>query len=165
MRLFLSGVERTLHRQKPEKDKQIVNVVPPGKYSADVHALVSDGISVGLVLETHFCESRSQGFQVSSRSRRLQASVAAFCLETLNISKKGLSKTSISFLLLYLYLQVRNNENSSEKCQKLEKFILQMMMTFLKNFGKIYKFWSLESRSRISILGLGIFNKVSVSKF
>jgi len=39
------------------------------------------------------------------------------------------------------------------------------MTTFWKNFGKMHKFWSLESRHRISSLGLGIFDEVSVSKF
>jgi len=40
-----------------------------------------------------------------SRSRRLQVSITAFCLETLNFAKKWLSKTSIIptvFCLLYL---------------------------------------------------------------
>jgi len=34
---------------------------------------------------------------------------------------------------------------------------------FLKNFGKVDKFWSFESRSRTSSLGLGVFDEVSVS--
>ena len=35
----------------------------------------------------------------------------------------------------------------------------------MKNFGKINKFWNLESQSVISNLGLGFFYDVSVSKF
>ena len=34
-----------------------------------------------------------------------------------------------------------------------------------KKFGKMHKFWSLESRFRTSSLGLGVFDEVSVSKF
>jgi len=37
--------------------------------------LISDGVSrLGFGLETHFCDSRSRRFQVSSRSRRFQVS-------------------------------------------------------------------------------------------
>ena len=55
------------------------------------------GLGLGLeTLETQFCMSPSPRFQVSSLSRRLQVLVTAYCycLETLNITKKWLSKTS-----------------------------------------------------------------------
>jgi len=52
-----------------------------------------------------------------------------------------------------LDLQARNNSNMSEKRQKSEKIQLASGGDIvLKNFGKIHKFWSLESRSRISSL-------------
>jgi len=55
-------------------------------------------------------------------SRRLLVSVTAHCPETLNAATVWLSKTSITqeFFCL-LYLQVRNNQNMSDKCQKFEK--------------------------------------------
>ena len=37
------------------------------------------------------------------------------------------------------------------------------MTTFKSKFGKMLKFWRLESRSQIS--SLGVFDEVSVSKF
>jgi len=52
-------------------------------------------LSLETSLETHFCESRSRMFQLSSRSRRLHVSVTAYCHELLNIAKKWLGKTSI----------------------------------------------------------------------
>jgi len=42
-------------------------------------------------------------------------------LETLNIAKKWFSKICIFKQFLFVYLQVRNNENMSEKCQKFKK--------------------------------------------
>jgi len=47
-------------------------------------------------LKTHYCDFASlslEGFR--SRPRRLQVSVTAYCLETFNIPKKWLSKTSV----------------------------------------------------------------------
>jgi len=63
-------------------------------------------------LEINFCESLSRRFRVSSRSQRLQVSVTACCLETVNIPKKWLSKTLIiqRFFRL-LNLQARSNQN------------------------------------------------------
>jgi len=55
-------------------------------------------------LETHFCESRSRRFQVSLRS---------YCLETLNIAKKWLSKTSI--------FAGKKQPEQVRKCQKFKK--------------------------------------------
>jgi len=52
---------------------------------------------------TFFCKSwsRSRWFQVSCRSRRLQVSVTANCLGTLNNAKKWLSKTSVIQRVFY----------------------------------------------------------------
>jgi len=41
--------------------------------------------------------------------------------ETLNIAKKCLIKISVIQRFFLLYLQVKNNPNTSEKCQKFEK--------------------------------------------
>ena len=74
--------------------------------------LSSDGVSrLGLdletSLETHFSEFRSRRFQVSSRSRSRRFQVSRLWI----LQRNG----------CLLYLQVRNNQNISEKCQKLEK--------------------------------------------
>jgi len=98
-------------------------------------------------LETHFCESRSRRFQISSRSRRLQ--VSRFWI----LQRNGLVKFLQSNNFCLLHLQVRNNQNRSEKCQKFENNPLRSDDIFLK-FSKNYKFWRLESRS---------FNQVSVT--
>jgi len=63
-------------------------------------------------LETYFCQSRSRRFQVS---------IISYCLETLNIAKKWLSKTIIQWVFCNVYLLVRNSQNRSEKCKKFEK--------------------------------------------
>ena len=80
----------------------------------------------------------------------LQVSVTAYCLENLNIEKKWLGRTSIiQRVFCSLHLQVRNNQNRSEKCPKFEKNKLRSDDNiFLKNFRKIHKFWSLDSQSR-----------------
>ena len=51
-----------------------------------------------------------------------------------------------------LYLQVRNNRNKSEKCEKFEVQFWSDDDSCLKIFGKNHKFWSVESRSRIQSL-------------
>jgi len=64
-------------------------------------------------------------------------------------------------------MQVRNNQNRSEKCQKFEKIQLRTDGdSFLKNFGKIPKFWSLGLEFQVSSLSLslGIFDEVAVFK-
>ena len=40
-------------------------------------------------------------------------------------------------------------------------------MTTLTKFGKMHKFWSIESRLELQVLsrGLGVFDEVSVSNF
>jgi len=59
-----------------------------------------------------------------------------------------------------LYLQVSNNQNTSEKSQKFEKIQVRIDdETFLINFGKMHKFWSLESRSRGFWWSLGLVSK------
>jgi len=46
----------------------------------------------------------------------------AYCLETLNIARMWLRKSFvIQRVFSLLYLQARNSENMSEKCQKLKK--------------------------------------------
>ena len=65
-----------------------------------------------------------------------------------------------------MYFQVRNNQNMSEKYQKFEKNSAQKCDDILlKNFGKMHKFWSLETWSRSfwwSVV-LGVFDEVLVS--
>jgi len=51
-----------------------------------------------------------------------------------------------------LYLQVRNNQNTLEKCQKFEKNSSQKWWRHFFQLGKTHKFWSLQSRSRTSSL-------------
>jgi len=55
---------------------KVVDIDPQGSigpFKGSINS--SDGVSrLGLDLETHFCESRSRTFQVSSRSRRFQVS-------------------------------------------------------------------------------------------
>ena len=46
-----------------------------------------------------------------------------------------------------------------------KKFKLGSDDSFLKNFAKIHKFWSLGLEFQVLSLGLGIFYEVSVSKF
>ena len=46
-------------------------------------------------------------------------------LETLNIAKKWFIQFSTIQIFLFVVLQVRNNQNMSEKCQKLEKFLVR----------------------------------------
>jgi len=117
----------------------------------------SDGVSrLVLGLETHFCESRPrfQRFQVTSQfwSRRLQVS-------RLWISQRNGIVKFLWFNDFCLFnLQVRNNQNKSEKCQKFEKkYKLEVMMTFLKNISKKCK--------NFEVLCLGLEFQVSVSGF
>jgi len=83
-----------------------------------------------------------------------------YCLETLNIARMWVSQTFvIQWVFSLLYLQIKNNQNRSEKCQKFEKFILEVVITF---------FWKVPVKStnfEVLSLGLGIFHKVSVLKF
>jgi len=66
-----------------------------------------------------------------------------------------------------LYLQVRNNENMSENPRIKKKINWEKIMTTLTKFGKMHKFWSIESRLELQVLsrGLGVFDEVSVSNF
>jgi len=57
-----------------------------------------------------------------SRDPFLRVSVSKVSgLETLSIAKKWFIKIYIIQRFCLLYLQVRNNQNISEKCQKLKK--------------------------------------------
>ena len=68
------------------------------------------------------------------------------------LQRDGLLKFLIQRVFL-LYLLVRNNHNMSKKCQKFEKIQVRSDDDiFLKRFGKMHKFWSLECRSRTSSL-------------
>jgi len=98
------------------------------------------------VLETHFCKSPSRKFQVSSRSRRLQVS------RLWKLQRNGLLKFYILTIFCLLYLQVRNDENRSKKCQKFKNINSEVMTTLKKKFGKMYKFWSFDSRYQVSSL-------------
>jgi len=66
-----------------------------------------------------------------------------------------------------LYLQVRNHQNTSEKFQKFEKKLKsEVMTTFFQNISAKrtnFEVSSLGLELQISSLGLGVFDKVSVS--
>jgi len=63
-------------------------------------------------------------------------------------------------------MQVRNNQNRLENSQKLKKNQLGSGEDiFVKIFGTMHEFGSIESQSQCSSLGLGIFDEVLVSKF
>ena len=66
-----------------------------------------------------------------------------------------------------MYLQVKNNQNMSENCQKFEKKINSEVITHQKNLAKCTNFEvsSLGFELQVSSLGLGVFDEVSVSKF
>ena len=74
----------------------------------DSRGLVSGPIFASLGLGTHICESRS-------RSRRFQVSRLWI------LQRNSLLKFLPIQIFCLLYLQVRNNQNMSEKFQKLEK--------------------------------------------
>jgi len=91
-----------------------------------IYAATSDGISrlglgpifASLGLE---CFRSHLGFD-GSRSRP-----QAYCIETFNTATKWLSKSFVILrVLCLLYLQVRNNGNSNEKCQKSENISTSM---------------------------------------
>jgi len=111
--------------------------------------LRSDGV-LRLGLETHFCESRSRRFQVSSRSRsrRFQG------LETLNIANKWLLKFLYFNDFLFVVFAGKKPPKHVGKISEIWKKIEVRSDDdiFSKHFGKTHKFWSLESRSRTSNL-------------
>jgi len=123
--------------------------------------ITSDGVSRhGLCLETrletHFCESwsRSSRFQVSSRSWWFQVSRLWL------LQRNGLLTfyNSNDFLL---NLQVRNNQNTSQKCQKFEKnFKSEMMTTFFLISAKCTNFEvsSLGIDLEAQVLSLGVMD-------
>ena len=101
----------------------------------------------------------------SSRDPFLRVSVSEVSgLKTLNIAMKCFIKISILQRFLFLYLQVRNNQNTSEKCLKFGKNSSQMWWRHLFfTFGKMHKFWSLglgvflmKARSRSRLEGYGL---------
>ena len=101
-------------------------------------------------LETHFCESPSQRFQVSSRSQRLQVSVTACCLETVNVPNKWLSKTSIiQRFFCSLHLQARSNQNRWENARNPKKINLEMVTIFYWDVSE--KSSNYESRLSVSV--------------
>jgi len=73
-------------------------------------------------------------------------------LETLNIVKKWYNKISITQQILFVYLQVRNNQNRSENARNLKKKFNWRK----KNSAKCTNF---------EVSSFGIFDEVSVSKF
>jgi len=78
----------------------------------------------------------------------------------MNIARMWLSKTSvIQRVISLLYWLVRNNQHRLEKVIQLGSGA----EIFLKNFSKIYKFWSLGLE--FQVLNLWIFDEVSVLKF
>jgi len=72
--------------------------------TSDSAALVS---WLGLSLETHVCESQSRRFLVSRLWILRRDNLLKLCI--------------IQIFFCLLYLQVRNNQNASEKCQNFEK--------------------------------------------
>jgi len=99
-------------------------------------------------LETHFCEARSRRLQVS----RLWI-----------LQRNRLVKFLKFNAFLFVVFAGEKQPKHVGKCQKLKKFNSEAMTTFKSKFGKMLKFWRLESRSQIS--SLGVFDEVSVSKF
>ena len=75
-------------------------------------------------------------------------------LETLNIVKNWYNKISTTQQILFVYLQLRNNQNQSENARNLKKVQLTK-----KKFGKMHKFRSLEFRDFWWSLGLEVLTR------
>ena len=77
-----------------------------------------------------------------------------------------LSKTSVIQIFLYAVSAGKKQAKQVGMMAEIrKKFDSEVMTThFLKNFGKIHKFWSLGLEFQVSSLGLGIFGEFSVSK-
>jgi len=83
-------------------------------------------------------------------------------LETLNTVKKWFIKICIIQRFLFVVFVGKKQPKHVGKMPEVwKKFKSEVMTTFFLNFGKTHKFWSLESRSQTSIVG--VFDEVSVS--
>jgi len=122
-----------------------------------------DLISVSrIVSRPNFASLGLEGFRSRLGLEGYRSRSQAHCLETWNITSIWLSKTIIQRVFSLLYLQARNHENRSEKCEKFEKNQLgkrwqhffekfRLNPQILKSRVSVLEFL-MKSRSRISVL-------------
>jgi len=102
-----------------------INCVANAKEHSYLSSDIASRLGLGLKNrpETQFCESRSRRFQVRLGLEGYSSQLQAYCLETLNNARMyyALVKLHFNEFISLLYLQVRNNENRWEKCEKFDK--------------------------------------------
>jgi len=90
----------------------------------------------------------------------------AYCLETLNIARIWLSKTSvIQQVFSLLFLQVGNNQNRLKNARNLKKLWLRSGGKQKKISVKCTNFEVASLNLEVQVWSLGFFDDVSVSKF